>query len=474
MVQTIPTSTSGTTVRLPKPTQSFQPLEYWKPPKPVRHHVRSKSSGIFSTKEEGRLRPPSTTITEIQDPEKHDLDIQRQELEAEEFFESKSKGNTDMSFATIGEMAGRRKIFANDQVRGYKHVDSYRQPWWDLKSWGKKAWMILVGSVVVVLIIVIAVAVTVSRYNRYPNYSTQSYSLSETFAGESFFSQNFDYYTGYDPTNGHVHYVPAEQASSLNLTYASPSSAVLRVDTSVSNTSVPNASTGRFSVRVTSKKQYGLNSLFLFDVKHSPIGCGTWPALWLTDPHNWPENGEIDVMEAVNVVDKSFNQMTLHTSAGCTMKHVKRQQTGKVIANTCVNTTNANGGCGVEAGKDTTFGNTFNSNGGGVLALELREAGIRMWQFTRDKLPAGLWTSPDPNSWGTATADFPNTECNIGNHFRNQSIVANIDLCGDWAGSKKDYGKNCPGTCVDHVSNNNMAFTNAYWEFGNFSVFSVK
>lgn len=454
-------TTSPSRLQIPTPpeqtAQSFRPLEYWKPPKAVRH-IRKASSRVFSPKKDSHT-------TDIHDPEKQDLELQEREREAEEFFQSKG-----MSFATIGEMNARRKTFANEQVMSYDRADT---PWWNVRSWGKKAWAVFTGVVVVILIIVIAVAVVVSRNNRYPTYSTQNYSLSETFSGESFFSDNFDYFTGYDPTNGHVHYVPAEQASSLNLTYTTATSAILRVDTSVSNTSVPNASTGRFSVRVTSKKQYGLNTLFIFDVKHSPTGCGTWPALWLTDPSNWPENGEIDVMESVNVVDNSFNQMTLHTSKGCTMKGVKRKETGKVLASSCVNTTDANAGCGVNAGTDTTFGDTFNNNGGGVLALELREAGIRMWQFARDVVPSNVWSSPDPNSWGTATADFPNTECNIANHFRNQSIVANIDLCGDWAGAQKVYGENCPGTCVDYVSNNNTAFKNAYWEFGNFSVFSV-
>lgn len=66
-----------------------------------------------------------------------------------------------------------------------------------------------------------------------------------------------------------------------------------------------------------------------------------------------------------------------------------------------------------------------------------------MWQFARNALPSNLWTAPDPNSWGTATADFPNTKCDITSHFKNQSIVANIDLCGDWAGAEKVYGENC-------------------------------
>lgn len=67
-----------------------------------------------------------------------------------------------------------------------------------------------------------------------------------------------------------------------NLTTATSTSAVVRVDTSVGPSSSPDASTGRFSVRLESKVQYN-NGLFLFDIKHTPYGCGTWPALWLVE-----------------------------------------------------------------------------------------------------------------------------------------------------------------------------------------------
>lgn len=134
--------------------------------------------------------------------------------------------------------------------------------------------------------------------------------------------------------------------------------------------------------------------------------------------------------------------MTLHTSPGCSMS-VKRKETGKSLSNSCVNTTDANAGCGVHAGP-STFGSAFNSQGGGVVAMELRSEGIRMWQFARAGLPADIKSgSPDPSSWGVATADFPGTDCNVGNHFRNQSIIANIDLCGSWAGTPKIYGESC-------------------------------
>jgi hypothetical protein len=203
----------------------------------------------------------------------------------------------------------------------------------------------------------------------------------------------------------------------------------------VTNTSVPNASTGRFSVRVESKRQYPVGTLFLFDVRHSPFGCGTWPALWLSDPNPavWPANGEIDVFEATNLGDRG-NTASLHTSKGCDMSGVKRLMTGSATKHgDCYNGTDMNAGCGVEAKSAATYGKAFNQEGGGVMAVELRDAGIRIWSWLRGALPADVsaGTAPYPSSWGEAFADFPSTECDISSHFRNQSIIANIDLCGD-------------------------------------------
>jgi hypothetical protein len=48
-----------------------------------------------------------------------------------------------------------------------------------------------------------------------------------------------------------------------------------------------------------------------------PQGCATWPAAWETDEADWPNSGEVDIIEGVNDVEP--NQSTLHTSAGCTM-----------------------------------------------------------------------------------------------------------------------------------------------------------
>ena len=155
-------------------------------------------------------------------------------------------------------------------------------------------------------------------------------------------------------------------------------------------------------------------------------------------------------MEAVNVVGSTDNQVTLHTSTGCSMG-VKRKETGKVLATSCVNSTNDNAGCGVHAGTDT-FGTSYNQNGGGVMAMELRSAGIRVWQFARNAIPSDVTNgSPDPSTWGEATADFPATDCDIGTHFRNQSIIADIDLCGSWAGTQTVYSETCKFDLLEKV-----------------------
>ncbi|KAJ6122745.1 concanavalin A-like lectin/glucanase domain-containing protein [Penicillium capsulatum] len=339
-------------------------------------------------------------------------------------------------------------------------------PWYNPKGWSIRKRLVVAALVVAIIVGVIVGAVEGVKANRYPDYTPLNYSLVDTYQGTSFFDR-FDYFAGQDPTNGFVVYVNEDAAQDLNLTHASETSAILRVDSST-----PKAIGGRNSVRIESRATYD-TGLFVFDIIHTPYGCGTWPALWLTDGYNWPHNGEIDILESTNEASHG-NEVTLHTTKGCKM-NVKRKQTGGAIYKSCDNSTHGNAGCGVQ-GDASTYGQAFNENGGGVYALELREAGIRTWFFPRDAIPtdiADTKTAPDPSAWGTPFADFPNTECDIPSHFRNQSIIANIDLCGELGSLPLYYDEmyHCPATCPDFVANNPSSFEEAYWEFASFRVY---
>lgn len=164
---------------------------------------------------------------------------------------------------------------------------------WNPQSWTKRTKIVVAVAIIaaVVIVAVVVGAVLGTRNNKsYPDYSQLTYTLEDTYSGPDFFD-NFDYFDQADPTNGFVQYVSESEATqpAHNLTYASETSAVLRVDTTSDDY---NTSSGRWSARVSSKKQYD-SGLFIFDVLHSPVGCGTWPALWICDDNNWPDNGQI-------------------------------------------------------------------------------------------------------------------------------------------------------------------------------------
>lgn len=70
----------------------------------------------------------------------------------------------------------------------------------------------LAVGIIVVIVAVVVGAVLGVRANRYPKYSKLNYSLKDEFSGPSFFD-NFEYFTGADPTHGFVQYELLEAKS---------------------------------------------------------------------------------------------------------------------------------------------------------------------------------------------------------------------------------------------------------------------
>ena len=130
-----------------------------------------------------------------------------------------------MSFAP-GDMSSRRKAGYNDTYEMSKEANyPYGTPSssrWNPKTWGKKTRIAVAVSAVVLLVVIIVGAVVGTKENAYPSYSKLNYQIKDTCMylkavavevtwltcspadqGTSFFD-NFDYFTGYDPTQGFV------------------------------------------------------------------------------------------------------------------------------------------------------------------------------------------------------------------------------------------------------------------------------
>jgi len=327
------------------------------------------------------------------------------------------------------------------------------------------------------------------------------YTLTDSYAGTSFFG-NFTPFTAVDPTNGFVSYHPYSSATTQKLigTVANFGSASY---IGVDHTSTlqgggggsgggngPSSSTeggGRAAVRLGSTKTFN-KGLFVADIAHMPgEECGTWPAFWLVGP-DWPKGGEIDIIEGVNGAGE--NQMTLHTSAGCSISRDKHTypMAGDVKTANCDGDApgqDKNAGCAVLGKEAAGFGKGFNANGGGVYAMEWTSRDILIWFFPRGQIPPGLLSvssapggtkPPDPKTWGTPAAHFCG-ECDIDAHFRDMQIVFDTTFCGDWAG--KAWAKNpaCAAkapTCEAYVGANPARFKDEYWLVNRVEVFAAE
>ena len=117
---------------------------------------------------------------------------------------------------------------------------------------------------------------------------------------------------------------------------------------------------------------FPIGTVFVFDVAHVPWGCSVWPALWTKGP-DWPNGGEIDVLEAVN--RGTNNQMTLHALSGC-VQPAGVIQLGTTSTSDCSMGANSSIGCTVIETQPNNFGDGFNQAGGGVWAAQFDVAGI--------------------------------------------------------------------------------------------------
>ncbi|KAG2128597.1 glycoside hydrolase family 16 protein [Suillus clintonianus] len=276
----------------------------------------------------------------------------------------------------------------------------------------------------------------------------KTYTIQDFYQGTDFFN-DWDFFTGSDPTGGNVNYQNKSSAESKKLAYVNDSATVLAID----STSKVAAGGYRDAVRITSQKSYN-GGLFIMDASKMPVGCSTWPSFWTVGP-DWPYGGEIDIVEGIN--DQTKNQMTLHsgTDNACTIDTDDSDQyTGSVLNTKCYSTETSDSGCSILDASTTSFAYGFNNADGGVFALLWdNSTGMSMWHFARADIPSDLTDkSPTPSTWGTPSGFWSAKTCDITDNFYDQQMVIDTTICGNWASGA--YSKSgCPGNCTDMVAN---------------------
>ncbi|KAJ5195580.1 uncharacterized protein N7498_009018 [Penicillium cinerascens] len=302
-----------------------------------------------------------------------------------------------------------------------------------------------------------------------PAAAVPDYKLVEKWEGRNFLDF-FNFHVGSDPTNGFVNYLDQDSAEDAGLIkFTDSGSLYLGVD---HKNKVASGARGRDSVRIGSKKYYE-QSLIVADIAHMPgSACGTWPAFWSVG-QNWPADGEIDIIEGVNLQD--HNEIVMHTGGTCSIKD--EGMSGFVNATGCGEDLGTVG-CVIE-GQKGSYGTSFNKQGGGVYAMEWTEQYLKIWFFPRDYIPPSITNGdPDVSKFGTPMA-LVEEGCDVANSFKAQSFIFDTTFCGDWAGGV--FGKSgCPmsssdpfQSCHNFVANNPSAFEQSYWEINSVKIYQT-
>lgn len=244
--------------------------------------------------------------------------------------------------------------------------------------------------------------------------------------------------------------------------------------------------TGRPSVRIQSKETY-THGLLIADLAHMPASiCGTWPAFWTVNSTNYPQYGEIDILENIN--EKTVSLQTLHTQDGCYISgnQYSSQLKDTINSYNCDDTAtssifgaqDATSACSGTNSDPNSYGTTFNSNGGGVYAMQWTSDVIRMWNFGPDAIPADITAgTPDPSTWSLPAFTTEGGVCNIDELFANHKIVFDTTFCGGYAGQTgfwqetTCYDADKYPTCDSYVGANPAAYKEAYWLINSVKVY---
>ncbi|OCH90440.1 hypothetical protein OBBRIDRAFT_793317 [Obba rivulosa] len=288
------------------------------------------------------------------------------------------------------------------------------------------------------------------------------YQIVKDYSGSTFFD-DWNFYGNFDNlTHGNVNYLDEIDAFHDKLAFTNGAgNVIMRVD----NTTDVAAPQNRNSIRISTKDQFTVGSLWIADILHVPYGCSVWPAFW-SSAVEWPAGGEIDTFEAVN--NESMSTMALHTAPGCVHSPNAVQSSTLINQTDCSTDINNNEGCTITNPTLASYGAAFANNGGGVYVTEFAVDGISIWFFNRSSIPSSIQgnaSSVDTSTLGIPVGNWPASNCTVTEFFQPQQLVFDIALCGDFAGNAQIFAETCSGVCYDDwVLGDPSNYDNAYFE----------
>ncbi|KAF9028285.1 hypothetical protein BDZ89DRAFT_986855 [Hymenopellis radicata] len=304
--------------------------------------------------------------------------------------------------------------------------------------------------------------------------STDGWTNTNYLTGSSIFDF-FSFETGASDNSGYANYVDRDSG----LVYTDGNGyAVVAID-STEYVSLRN------SVRMVSNTAFNVGSLIIIDVQEMPAVCGAWPAIWLNGGCTWPDCGEIDILEGVNLYTQ--NIVSVHTNDGCSLVQSDVSSlTSAVLKTTDTLSCNANAdstSCGFNLDSQTSYGQPFNSASGGTYAVSITSDAILFYFWNEGSVPSDIASNtPTPSGWGNAQVTISNAACDISSHFSDLSLIINTNLGGTFAeGVWSTTGNGQSTSCADstgyssayeYVTNVGSAFAGAKFTIRSIATYS--
>lgn len=93
-------------------------------------------------------------------------------------------------------------------------------------------------------------------------------------------------------------------------------------------------------------------------------------------------------------------------------------------SNDCNAKVNGNTGCSyAETAKDS-YGEGFNTAGGGVFVTSFTTDAIEQWFWSRPDVPQNILDgAPDRKTWGKPSASWPKSGCAVSEYFKDQDLI---------------------------------------------------